>query len=348
MEELLNKDIEKFDCIYIDPLYNAKNSNFKNYNDNIKNWEDFIEKRLYIAQKLLNDAGIISISIGEDAVCQLKLICDKIFGVKNKIAMITVKTPNQTENKDIIKNADYLLIYRKSELGRLNLPHKKQEARCTTSKKSQTINTIRIPEGIRCVNIPDGIYSSPRKVGGYEDLELVDNNEIIVKNGLTQNSIKLKGRWSCPNDLKMYFKNRKENIPTFNKFGKKLIDFYFYDTKFQPRLVKEGFNKPTSIWDGFLSKGKNELKLIIGDNDFAYPKHSELIKYIIEITTSKKDARVLDFFAGSGTTMQAVAELNEKNNTNISCTLITNNENNIIDNITLSRLQNCELLFKAA
>ena len=332
-------------CIYIDPLYNAKNKYFKNYKDNVKNWIEFMKKRLIIAKKLLSTNGIISISIGEE-VCSLKLLCDEIFGIDNKLAMVSVKTPNQTEGKDIINNTDYLLIYKKSDKTNLNLPAKKQEARCTTSKYSQTIHTITIPSGISVKKVPDGVYGTPRQVGGNEDLQLVSEGPIIIENGKLLNEIKLKGRWSCPNDVRNYLKKIETNSdkPVFNKYGKELIDFYLYDTKFQPRLIKSGFDKPSTFWDSFLSKGRNELKELIGNNNFSYPKHSSLIKYILSITIPSPDSIVLDFFAGSGTTMQAVAELNEENDTSISSILITNNENNILQDITLERLKNCGLL----
>lgn len=345
LSELEDNYNSMIQCIYIDPLYNAKNKSFKNYNDNIKNWTQFMKKRLLIAKKLLSDNGIISISIGEE-VCSLKLLCDEIFGTKNKLAMISIKTPNQTEGKNIINNTDYLLIYKKSDKANLNLPIKKQEARCTTSKYSQAIHTITIPAGICVKKVPDGIYENPRQVGGNEDLELVSDEPIVVKNGKLLKSIKLRGRWSCPNDVKNYLRKieTQSPYPVFNKYGKKLLDFYLYDTKFQPRLVKSGFDKPSTFWDDFLSKGKNELKEIIGDNNFTYPKHSSLIKYILSITISSPDSIVLDFFAGSGTTMQAVAELNEEHDTNIKSILVTNNENNIIHDITLKRLKKSGLL----
>ena len=345
LNTMLANEAGTYDCIYIDPLYNAKNKNMKNYNDNVRDWLSFMRERLCVAKQLLSDKGVVSISIGEE-VCALKLLCDEIFGPENKIAMITVQSPNQTEGINIINNAEYLLIYRKTDKGKLTLSPKQQEARCTTSKKSQSINTVSIPAGIKCVKIPHGVYKQPRQVGGFEDLELISKEPIVVKDGYTQNAIRLRGRWSCPNDLKKYFDKLRtgSDEPVYNKYGKELVDFYFKYTKFQPNLVKLGFQKPTSVWSEFLSKGRNELKDIIGENDFSYPKHSSLIKYIISLTTPSDDSKVLDFFAGSGTTMQAVAELNDENQTHLMSTSITLNENGIVDTVTLERLKRCSLL----
>ncbi|MXR56930.1 site-specific DNA-methyltransferase, partial [Mycoplasma flocculare] len=72
--------------------------------------------------------------------------------------------------------------------------------------------------------------------------------------------------------------------------------------------------------------------------EFDYPKPVRLIKYLIKMLSSKKNIRVLDFFAGSGTTGQAVLELNKEDNGTRTFTLVTNNENNIGQNVTYERL----------
>lgn len=112
--KILNQLIEKnkkVDVIYIDPLYNAQNKYFKSYSDFCNDWNYYIEEVLSLSSKLLVEDGIIFIQIGDDSVCKLKLICDNVFGVSNKIAMFAVKTPNQTTGNNVLKNTDYILAY---------------------------------------------------------------------------------------------------------------------------------------------------------------------------------------------------------------------------------------------
>ncbi|QNM93558.1 site-specific DNA-methyltransferase [Mycoplasma sp. Pen4] len=83
--------------------------------------------------------------------------------------------------------------------------------------------------------------------------------------------------------------------------------------------------------------GTNELKSIMTINSFDYPKPKELIQYLLMLTQNQ-NARILDFFAGSGTTGHAVEELNREDGGKRTYTLVTNNENHIADKITYERL----------
>ena len=119
---LSNTYKEKIDLIYIDPPYNTANQAFI-YNDKYINkldkykhskWLNFMEKRLLIANILLKETGIIYISIGDDELAQLKLLCDKIFKEKNYISTIT-RIMKRTSNKgNFFKpTKDYILVYAK-------------------------------------------------------------------------------------------------------------------------------------------------------------------------------------------------------------------------------------------
>jgi adenine-specific DNA-methyltransferase len=209
MQEMLDSGI-KVDMIYADPLYNADNKFFKAYDDNVQEWTEFMRPRLELAKNLLTEMGLIFLSINEDGLFDLKPLCDEIFGKKNKIALFAVKTANQTEGRNVIKNTEYLLAYAKTEQGHLYHDPKRQEARCTTSKESQSPNYVSIPAGVRVENVADGTYTDAdiKKIGSNEDLEL-KKGPIIVKNHRLQSEIQLYGRWSNPTDVRNWQTNFK-------------------------------------------------------------------------------------------------------------------------------------------
>jgi len=115
----------KIDVIYIDPPYNTGNKDFV-YNDNYvdredsyrhSKWLSFITKRLRLAKSLLTDEGVIFISIGDDELAQLKILCDEIFGEENLLSIVSRKS-KATSNKGnfFSPSTDYILAYAKNYL----------------------------------------------------------------------------------------------------------------------------------------------------------------------------------------------------------------------------------------
>lgn len=111
------------------------------------------------------------------------------------------------------------------------------------------------------------------------------------------------------------------------KKGKKMVYYKQYRTE----NIKSVYDFPSGA-------GTTSLSDVIGPNDFNNPKNLEMIKFLIE-SYDKDDALVLDFFAGSGTTGQAVLELNKKDNKKRRFILCTNNENSICDDVTYPRIK---------
>ena len=111
--------------------------------------------------------------------------------------------------------------------------------------------------------------------------------------------------------------------------------------KVYQKFYLEGRTKqPSNLWTKIEGNKKATItiKNIFGKNVFDFPKPVELIKQILTIA-GKKDSLVLDFFAGSGTTAQAVLEQNKEDGGNRRFILCTNNENNICENVTYQRIK---------
>ncbi len=307
--------LNKIDLIYIDPPYNTGNKDFI-YKDNWSqhsHWLSFMDYRLSTAKGLLSDRGLIFISIDDKELAHLKILCDRIFGEKNKIAIITWQHFHTVKNnaKHFSRNTEYILVYAKnsSQKGLIkneiydkseNYPYDDNDGKgkynlgpiYAKSKWSSYSYTFK--DG-RVWTPPEGTYPRFTK----EKLkEMEENNEVIWK----------------PNAKNPMAKYYLKNV----QVGKKVSTFW------------------SGQEVGYSMTGVNELKNIIG-NKFENPKPTELIKRIIRIATNK-DSIILDFFAGSGTTGQAVLEVNQEDRGSRQFILVTNNQNNICEAITYQRL----------
>jgi adenine-specific DNA-methyltransferase len=330
----------KIDLIYIDPPYNTGNEGFV-YNDKRvdlndayrhSKWLSFMEKRLKLAKDLLSNSGSIFISIDDNEVAQLKLLCDKIFGENNFISLIIIQTnKGGRDYLEIAKTHEYLLCYSRSNDVKLN----------------------EIPKDISALKLED--YA-----GKFEIRELRNRNPkfnrenrpnlfypIYVNSSITDNY----GHCSVSlNKSKNYnievFPKNSEGKDSCWRWGKKLlsqsnIEDNPYNSQVVARQKKDGnwniyekcrkaTTKAKSIWDESevrTERGTIVLRNILGKTVFDHPKPVELIDKILRLGT-KEDSIVLDFFAGSGTTAQAVLELNKQDDGNRKFILCTNNENN--------------------
>ena len=332
---------DSVDVIYIDPPYNTGSDGFRykdkrtydKYPDGTlvdkkspyrhSYWLSFMRKRLELAQNLLKDTGVIFISIDDNEQAALKLLCDGIFGEENFIGNVIwqKKFSPQNDARFFSDNHDFILVYAKKA-------------------KDFKIDLLdRTDEAIDRYKNPD---NDPRDVWISSDLT-VKTYSAAYDYSITTPSGKVvyptKGRcWNTSKDNmqklidanRIWFGEDGNNMPRLKKF---LTE------------VKAG-TTPLTIWThddvGHNQSAKQELKQLLADSadSFATPKPVKLIMRILELTVkSNPTAIILDFFAGSGTTAQAVMEMNKRDNGKRQCILVTNNEDNICIDICRARIE---------
>lgn len=323
----------RIDVIYIDPPYNTGGTDFK-YDDTIvakedsfrhSKWISFMEQRLHIAQKLLSDNGVIFISIDENEQAALKLLCDEVFSPENHIETIIWKNKYGAGAKTVgfISVHEYILCYSKKPISDLTseLDKEGQAAYKKTDEKYDTRG---------------GYLTQPLMT-----TSLADRPNLMYNIEYNGDIIRPRKQWVWSRDrLELAIRNNevefnKQKDGTYSVRAKK----YLYD---ENGNIRRG--KPISILNGpFTQDGTQEIRGFFGTEDvFKFSKPSELIKYFVafEINgTSSKNTTVLDFFAGSGTTAQAVLAQNKKDNGNRKFILCTNNENNICRDVTYERIK---------
>lgn len=328
---------QSIDLIYIDPPYNTGNEDFT-YNDKFVNlddgyrhskWLSFMQKRLILARDLLKDNGVIFISIDDREQAQLKLLCDSIFGENKHLATIHWRKNRKPHNAGgtMSISCEFIHVYYKHEPRKLVQEYaemfsdeKGSYAIYPILKADKKIRTYTFPKGLKC----DGMFHQGRTKTAKNDkcnVEILD--EPIIKNGVLENNIRISGRFCLTDERGKLSEAFNANNIFFTKGG--IPKEKRYRTEDDSKI-------DTNYWD--IEKGKNEdgneeltsLFNISQDNElFSHPKPVNLMKKILRCI-NQKDAVVLDFFAGSGTTGQAVIELNEEDEGTRKCILCTNNE----------------------
>ncbi len=277
----------KIKLIYIDPPYNTGNDDFL-YNDsfNHSTWLTFMKNRLSVAKDLLSSEGMIFISCDDNEQAYLKVLCDEIFGRENFINNLVWHKKRGKDNsaKYFSINHEFILVYAKRKEYAKILRTELDE-----STKKAYRNSDNDPRGPYRVL---GIWS--RQQGGSE-------YEFTTKSGHHFS----KRLWLV--NLESMRKLEEENKLIIN--GDKLYYKLF--------LSENQGSIPETIWlDGSNNaNAKDEIKTLFGEVVFATPKPTPLITKILKISTGKDDI-ILDFFAGSGTTAQAVLDLNKEDGGN--------------------------------
>ena len=309
---------EKIKMIYIDPPYNTKSENFI-YNDNFKEsegdllktygldeeedketlnflenvygtrshsgWLAFMYPRLKLARDLLKEDGVIFISIDDNEQANLKILCDEIFGEENFLASLVWES-----NKNIMKGSsyirkdhEYIICYRKSnQLYKIRIDNENLKFQNPDNDtKGEWLNT-------------NATYTT----GGHKFSIKLPNGDYCERNW------RFTKKDYLDNKVNLFFNGG--NVPRLKIYK----DDYNLNNKTPSSLI---LNLSTT------TTGKNNLaslfKCLPKNLPFDNPKDTNLINHLIKMITTPGDL-ILDFFAGSGTTGDAVMQLNAEDGGN--------------------------------
>ena len=353
LKSLLPEYEGRVKCIYIDPPYNTGNEKWV-YNDNvndpkIKKWlGDVVGKqgedlsrhdkwlcmmypRLKLLHKLLAEDGAIFISIDDNELANLKLLCDEIFGGNNFIGQwhwFKSATPPNLSYK-IKKNIEYVLCYEKQKSStKYRGIQKISGSDDPMTKPQNSTKILKFPAGsihIKGVNriIPAGIYGTDK----FPNKLL---NDLIVKNGVNANEVEFENKFIW---LQEKLKNELAQNTVINCSNRLVLSYkkQEYDPEVPPNLINSEVGVNTTE-----EAGKVLSTIFDGQNVFEYPKDVSLIEYIINFLCNSGDI-ILDSFAGSGTTAHAVLNLNKKDGGNRKFILVE--MENYAENITAERVR---------
>ncbi|RWU09213.1 site-specific DNA-methyltransferase [Pseudidiomarina gelatinasegens] len=302
-------------CVYIDPPYNT-GAAFEHYDDNLEHskWLSMMWPRVELLRELLTENGVLLISLNDDEVHYLKVICDEIFGRKAFKGSFIWHYEGNTDNQaQIINYHEHILIYCKGQLAvtpgvvdpntqessKLNNP----EIRNTVVKNGpkNPSKPVLIPAGFP-TSLPNGEFKPDKSAFPKWSASLQ------VKDGKTITDVIATSGWSSRKILEDFIGNN----------FKPVLDSKGQHTRFEIthtgaieyiKTRRQDKGHIVSVLRGFGTTNKNRMKLEKLGLSFTYPKPVDLITYLIRVFSSGNDL-VLDSFLGSGTTAHATLEAN--------------------------------------
>ncbi|WP_148696558.1 site-specific DNA-methyltransferase [Silvanigrella aquatica] len=339
--------LNKIKLIYIDPPYNTKKKFI--YKDNFgshQNWLEMMRPRLILARSLLKEDGFIFISIDDNELSYLKLLMDEIFGESNFRNCIIV--PRGIKNVQaqfdysnrIAVGHEYVLFYSKKKESKI----KKFEVSKPEQIEGKWNNHWR---GTDRPNLRYELLGLTPKIGQWRwskqrSLQAINNYNSLIQEMLNK-KINIENKIILQTEIDQWYSDKLS-------FGKK-IDLLRMGKSGKPEhyVPKKNTRLGSDVWLDIGASGSHDLKKQIDNCHFDMPKPVALIKRMIELVTKyNSNDIVLDFFAGSGTTAQAVCELNSYDSGNRSFILMQtpdkikfkNNEYSTISNLAYQRIKN--------
>ena len=363
---VLNYTHEKsVDVIYIDPPYNTGNEDFI-YNDGYvekddayrhSKWLSFMHKRLRLAKNLLKSNGIIAISIDDNEFAQLRLLCDDIFGEENLLDVFYIQVryagKSLNEKDHFQKLIEQVLLYTKDK--QKFIPNKPKTPYDLSKFKFKVIEKGKGQE----VNL-GGKKVLIFKPGKYE-IQKEEHSIDLLKATWASGSV-LKGNTSGK-FFHDYLEGRKktDGVGILYKvygIGEDGLGYRYFSGPKKESTTKGLFYSGVPLGrreelenNGESFKEKPIVNFYDFSGDFGNIRHeggvdfrsgkkpTRLLKQLINLHTNK-NAVVLDFFAGSGSTGHAVLSLNEEDGGSRQFILATNNEGNICTGVCYPRIKN--------
>ncbi|AYV35234.1 site-specific DNA-methyltransferase [Erysipelothrix rhusiopathiae] len=336
LRHLQNNYRNSIDVVYIDPPYNTGNDGFVypdsfEYSDEVLQdvfglneselsklksiqgksthsaWLTFMYPRLVLAKKLLSEEGLLYVSIDDNEASNLSLLLSEVFGDGEFIEKYIWQSTFRPDNSSPLtrKNGEFIFLYakRKSQIKRLIGTVEKSKGLPSLTKSSMKQSTLSFKGDSVNTLLKDGIYKKGHKNSGY-----ILEDDVEVKDGRIITPFCLTGKviWG-----QEYLDNQIKN-------GTKIL---IKSEGFVPYTEKESTtsapNKiiPNDIVGDVLEARAEVLNLFKGEAVFSYPKPVSLIKYFLKMS-DMKNQKILDFFAGSGTTADAVMQLNAEDGGN--------------------------------
>ncbi|TLG09443.1 site-specific DNA-methyltransferase [Nocardia cyriacigeorgica] len=343
----------KVDLIYIDPPYNTGNDSwiyndrYVDQNDRAKSskWLSFLERRLLIARYLLKPTGVIIVAIGDDEHHRLRMLLDQIFEPQNFLSDIVWQGGRKNDSRYVSNAADYMLVYAKDESALAAAGVRWHDRKVGVddaltaakeawegSDRDAVVATTRYRSWLRAhkSELADG-------VARYNSID--ETGRVYFAGDLSSPNPRPNLRYDLPHPVSGVSVRMHQNgwryspdvMAQLISEGRVLFGTDHETTAYYKRYLDEQTEETVgSVFERDRRASRLHLKSILGDVRFPNPKDHEVLMRWIGITTPANGV-IVDFFAGSGSTAEAIIRLNRIDGGTRQSILVTNNEVGAVD-----------------
>lgn len=351
LQALRSTHREKVDLIYIDPPYNTGNDGwiyndrYVDQNDRAKSskWLSFLERRLLIAKDLLKRTGVIIAAIGDEEHHRLRMLLDQVFGDANFLSDVVWQGGRKNDSRYVSNGADYMLIYARDESALRDAGLRWRETKSGVEEALAAASEIWDSAG------GDHEEASKQWRAWLKDFKKRGTSSDAVNRFVTLDD---KGR-PIRTDADLRSPSPRPNLrydllhPTTGKPVRMHPNGWRYSQETMAQMIADGLiyfgpdhttgaggisrlesmdsHVPESVFVRDRNSSGRHLLDILGEKRFPNPKDSQVLMRWFRLA-APADAVILDFFGGSGTTAEAVMELNAQDGGTRQSILVTNNE----------------------
>lgn len=317
---LLAKYKNRVKFIYIDPPYNTGKDDFI-YKDNYQHssWLQMMSDRLKLAYDLLEDKGVLFVSIDDNEFHRLRTLSDSIFGPENRIAELVWDLGTGTTAGHFARSHEYILAYGRNKEKLPNFKYVGEEdlivERATKRPSNKNpLSDITFPEGV-AIDSKDRIEFSRVMGTVTEPIHILNGlngeKKVVFKGGKLTHQATLRSGWAVREQILDWISGKT----TYDSKGQ-LVRRFFFEKNGRLNYEKvRGTVNPRTVISGLTNtkRGSELVKDILGEEFPGFPKPVDLLEFLIKLAAAEGGI-VLDFFSGSGTTAHATLNANLEDN----------------------------------
>lgn len=329
------------DACYIDPPYNTGNSHFS-YGDRRTDWTGFMEPRIAEARRLLSPSGVIMCSVGDAELGNYRVLADRIFGAKNFVSMLVWQGRRSYLSRFDSGGCDYIVVHARTRSKARPWREPKPLAEEMMDAARSAPDTASARAALR--RVLDGADPGDRRgLGAYT--HVTDDGRVFchtkLDNALHRPNLHhpitdpATGEVHWPPSEKGWI---AEPATMERWISEGRVDFSGPRPRKVQFLDETATIAPDAVFEANRASASAHLDEVLGRRwSFPHPKNHEVLARWLGMATGP-DAHVLDFFAGSGSTGEAVLDLNDADGGTRRFTLVTSEEGGIFDDVLRPRL----------